>query len=149
MKTRFNILSVLFLFLVGGLAFSFSSVDSANSKTVNESKPANGRIETYKLLGINFSYYKIPQNLSREELITTAQKLHENEPDANLILVDDDSKLNEFIRFAKVVNPGYDDPEKPKEWADNHIIAAVRKSYWSGKTNLYAGYGNEKINELK
>lgn len=149
MKNRFNILSVLFLFLVGGLAFSFSSVDSANSKNVNESKPANGRIETYKLLGINFSYYKIPQNLSREELITTAQRLHEGEPDANLILIDDDSKVHDFIKFAKVINPGYNDPEMPKEWAEKHIIATARKSFWSGKTNLYTGYGNQKISELK
>jgi hypothetical protein len=149
MKIRFNILSVLFLFLVGGLAFSFSPINSVNSKILNESKSANGPIDTYKLLGINFSYYKIPQNLSREELISAAQKLHENEPDANLILVDDDSKLNEFIKFAKVINPGYNDPEMPKEWADKHLVATVRKSYWSGKTILYTGYGNEKISELK
>lgn len=149
MKVRFNILLIVFLCLVVGFAFSFSPIRTVKTKTITEVKKQDGRIDSYELLGINYVYYKIPQNLSREDLIETAQKLYESEPNSNLILVDDDSKVSDYIKYAKVINPSYNTPSMPKEWADKHIIAAIRKDYWSGKVFLYTGYGNQKITELK
>lgn len=149
MKVRFNILLIIFLCLVVGFAFSFSPVRSGNPKPKKESKKTEGRIDGYNLLGTNYVYYKIPQNLSREDLIAAAQRIYESEPDANLILVDDDSKVSDYIKYAKVINPGYEAPQMPKEWADKHIVATIRKDYWSGKIFLYEGCGNQEITELK
>lgn len=141
----------LFLGLILLTTFNFAcNVSEAKTEkpTGAKSQFATKRIDSYSRLGIEFVYYKIPTGLSREELIEVAQKLHQAEPKAQLILVDDDSRVNEYIEFAKLINLGHNDAKMPKEWADKHIIANVQR-YLSGKFMLCEGYGSKEIAELK
>lgn len=148
MKNRWNFLLVFILGLGVGLAFNLAKVKSFSLNTTRQVKNIDGRIDGYNFLGTEFAYYKIPANLSREELIVTAKKLHELEPDANLVLVDDDSKVRHYIKFAQLVNPGYNDVEMPRDWAEKHIVANVQR-HTNGKIVLCEGYGYKQIAELK
>lgn len=142
---------ILFLGLILLTTFNFAcNVSEAKTEKITNTKNqlATKRIDSYSRLGIEFVYYKIPTGLSREELIEVAQKLHQAEPKAQLILVDDDSRVNEYIEFAKLINLGHNDVKMPKEWADKHIIANVQR-YLSGKFMLCEGYGSKEIAELK
>jgi hypothetical protein len=152
MKNKLNILLVLVLILSIGLACGFSSKTESGEPKVTtkaeKTKPAGERIDGYTVKGFEFVYYKIPANLSREELIETAQKLHEEEPKAQLILVDDESGVKDYIDYAKSISAGDYEAEMPKEWADKHIVANVQKMM-SGKFVLYESYGYKEIAELK
>lgn len=161
MKKKINILLGLILLLSVGLACNFSEAElnktdvkaktekpETKSETELKSAAETERIDGYTMRGIEFVYYKIPAGLSREELIETAQKLHEKEPKAQLILVDDNTKVQEYIDYAKAVSVGNYDAEMPKNWADEHIVANVQKMM-SGKFFLYEGYGYKEIAELK
>lgn len=157
MKNKINILLGLMIILSVGLACNFSEAElnktdvrAKTEKPQTESENASSvkRIDGYTMRGFEFVYYKIPANLNREDLIETAQKLHEKEPKAQLILVDDDSKVQEYIDYAKAVSVGNYDAEMPKNWADEHIVANVQKMM-SGKFVLYEGYGYKEIADLK
>ncbi len=158
-----SLLSMIFaaaLVVVSGLACS----DLGNSNKSGE-RPSNGgkpsvedkakpsdkpaKLDSYSIKGIKFAYFKIPSGLKKEELIELAQKLHDQEPDTQLVLVDDDSELEDYIKYAKAIS-GIGEIEKPMpmKWADKHIIANVQK-YVSGKFVLCEGYGSSEIAELK
>jgi hypothetical protein len=106
------------------------------------------RLDGYTLRGVEFVYYKIPAGLSRDELIETAQRLHDAEPKAQLILVDDDSQVSDYVKYAKAKSGGQYDADFPKLWAEEHIVANVQKML-SGKWMLYESYGYREIAELK
>ncbi|HLM03122.1 MAG TPA: hypothetical protein VK400_18870 [Pyrinomonadaceae bacterium] len=152
MKNNLNILLVLILLLGISLACNRSEAkpDSKNQTQtrVTENGGETERLDSYSLRGLEFIYYKIPANLSREQLIETAQKLHEAEPKAQLILVDDDSQVADYVKYAKAVSSGDYDAEFPKRWAEDHIVANVQKLL-SGKWMLYESYGYKEIAELK
>ena len=155
MKNQLNILLVLILLLGISLACNRSEAkpDFKNQTETRATKTEkNGgetqRLDSYSLRGLEFIYYKIPSNLSREQLIETAQKLHEAEPKAQLILVDDDSQVEDYVKYAKAVSSGDYDAEFPKQWAEDHIVANVQKLL-SGKWMLYESYGYKEIAELK
>ena len=150
----------LTLLLSFGLACSnLSDNSTSNSKNANTSKPspestkqsgsASSKLDSYTIKGVKFAYFKIPSGLKKEELINVAQKLHEQEPDTQLVLVDDDSELADYIKYAKAIS-GIGEIEKPMpmEWADKHIIANVQK-YTSGRFVLCEGYGSTEIADLK
>jgi hypothetical protein len=154
MKNNLNILLVLILLLGVSLACNRSEAKSESKNEVSrvekrETKSnETERLDSYSLRGLEFIYYKIPSDLSREELIETAQKLHENEPKAQLILVDDDSQVQDYVKYAKEVSSGNYDAEFPKQWAEEHIVANVQKLL-SGKWMVYESYGYKEIAELK
>ncbi|MDQ3799570.1 MAG: hypothetical protein M3384_08975 [Acidobacteriota bacterium] len=164
MKNKLNILLVLILLLGVSLACNRSeakpggtrSSSSTNIENQTETRVTKSgdsdretrRLDSYSLRGLEFIYYKIPADLSREELIETAQKLHEEEPKAQLILVDDDSQVEDYVKYAKAVSSGDYDAEFPKQWAEDHIVANVQKLL-SGKWMLYESYGYKEIAELK
>lgn len=143
-----------------GLACSnLSDNSTSNSKNANTSKPspestkqsgsASSKLDSYTIKGVKFAYFKIPSGLKESELIETAQKLHEQEPDTQLILVDDESELKDYISYAKAISgQGEIDKPMPAEWADKHIIANVQK-YMSGKFVLCKGNGSSEIADLK
>jgi alanyl-tRNA synthetase len=152
-KNKLNLLLALLLLSGFGLACKFSEakseVSEIETKTEKrETKSEIERLDGYTMRGIEFVYYKIPAGLSREDLIATAQKLHEKEPKAQLILVDDAEKVRDYIDYAKAVSVGNYDAAMPKEWADAHVVANVQKLL-SGKFVLYEGYGYREIAELK
>lgn len=151
MKNKFNILFVLILLLSVGLACdNFGTSESPTFRNYNEkpeTETAPKRIDGYTLRGFEFAYYKIPANLSREELVALAKKIHDEEPKAQLILVDDDSQVQDYIAYAKAISAGNYEAKLPKEWADKHIVANVQKMV-SGKFVLYEGYGYKEIAEL-
>lgn len=146
MKNKFNALFILILLLGIGLSCdNFGTSESPTFRNYNEAEPK--RIDGYKLRGLEFAYYKIPADLNREELIAMAQKLHEEEPNAQLILVDDESQVQDYIAYAKAVSSGNYEAKLPKEWADKHIVANLQKMV-SGKFILCEGYGYKEIAEL-
>ncbi|HEX9961160.1 MAG TPA: hypothetical protein VGB00_09525 [Pyrinomonadaceae bacterium] len=154
MKNNLNILLVLILLLGVSLACNRSEAkpDLKNQTETSATKTETGgetrRLDSYSLRGLEFIYYKIPADLSREQLIETAQKLHEAEPKAQLILVDDDSQVADYVKYAQAVSSGDYDAEFPKQWAEDHIVANVQKLL-SGKWMVYESYGYKEIAELK
>ncbi|NUO52660.1 MAG: hypothetical protein HOV80_27755 [Polyangiaceae bacterium] len=119
------------------------------AKTSTTSPDKTAKLDEYTIKGIQFVYFKVPAGLSREQLIEAAQKLHEQEPKAQLVLVDDDSKVKEYITYAKAISgQGELNEPMPQEWADKHIVANVQL-YVSGKFVLCEGNGSKEIAELK
>jgi alanyl-tRNA synthetase len=119
------------------------------SKTSKASSEKSAKLDEYTIKGIQFVYFKVPAGLSREQLIETAQKLHEQEPKAQLVLVDDDSKLEEYVTYVKAISgQGELNEPMPQEWADKHIVANVQL-YMNGKFVLCEGNGSKEIAELK
>jgi hypothetical protein len=106
------------------------------------------KLDGYTLRGLTFSYYLIPAGLSRDELMKTAQEIHASEPEAQLILVDDESGVADYVSYAKGMSQGNQDVQLPKEWADKHIVANLQR-LMSGKWMLYEGYGYKEIGEVK
>jgi len=139
-NNKINLLLVIALVLGIGLACGLSDENKPQAK--------NQKLESYTIKGLKFSYYKVPANLSREDLIKTATELHAAESDAQLILVDDDSKLAEYVKYAKEISAGNYDGKLPKEWADRHIVANLQK-YTSGKFMLCEGNGYKEIAEIR
>jgi hypothetical protein len=154
MKNNLNILLVLILLLGVSLACNRSEAkpdlknQTETRATKTETSGETERLESYSLRGLEFIYYKIPADLSREELIETAQKLHEAEPKAQLILVDDASQVADYVKYAQAVSSGDYDAEFPKQWAEDHIVANVQKLL-NGKWMVYESYGYKEIAELK
>jgi hypothetical protein len=144
----------LVLFLAVALGCNLGGGSNNNNSNGNtpavgqESGTRHRRLDSYTLRGFKFSYYLIPAGLSREELIATAQELHDAEPDAQLVLVDDDSQVQDYITYAKEVSQGNEDAKLPKEWADKHIVANLQKLV-SGKWMLYESNGYKEIALLK
>lgn len=91
-------------FLIGNFAQSVWKTVPFYQTTKREIINTDRRIGGYNFLGTNFAYYKIPADLSREDLIALAKRLHENESKANLFLVDDVSKIGDYIKFAQIIN---------------------------------------------
>jgi hypothetical protein len=121
--------------------------DKVKASTEINTKPK--RLESYTLRGFKFSYYLVPKNLNNDELIRTAQEIRNQEQDAQLILVDDDAGLVEYVSYAKEISKGnHVDAKAPKEWANEHIVGNVQK-YLSGKWMLCEGNGYREIAELK
>ena len=159
-KNFFSVAIALPVVLGFGLACSNHGDNStSNAKPANASKPspestkqsgtASAKLDSYTIKGIKFAYFKIPAGLKENELIDAAQKLHEQEPDTQLILVDDDSELKDYISYVKAISgQGEIDKPMPAEWADKHIIANVQK-YMNGKFVLCKGNGSSEIADLK
>jgi hypothetical protein len=144
MQNKYGFL--LILTLLFGVNLACSSSDAKTFQTKNAQTIE--KLESYTLRGLKFSYYKIPANLKREDLIKTAQEIHEIEPDAHFIMVDDASQIDEYITYAQAFGKNNFDAQLPKEWADKHIIANAQKLV-SGKWQLYEGYGYREITDLK
>ena len=144
-QNKFNLLLVIAFVLGVGLA---CNLNDEKDRVETRPQAKNQKLESYTIRGLKFSYYKIPANLSREDLIKTATELHADEPDAQLILIDDDSKLAEYVKYAKEISNSNYDAELPKEWADKHIVANLQK-YVSGKFMLCEGNGYKEIAEIQ
>ena len=150
-SNKLNFLLVLILFLFIGLACNFKA---GETKLENERKAefkaaqTSQKLESCTLRGLKFSYYKIPSRLSQDELIKTAQEIHKVEPEANLIFVDDDSRLKDYIAYTQEFSKGNMSAEMPKDWAEKHIVANAQK-LMSGKWQLYESYGYKQIADLE
>lgn len=154
MKNIISCLLAATIFLGAGLACEESnsnqaSADKAGPKTTGTSKDTT-KLDDYTIRGFRFVYFRIPAGLDRDKLIETAQKLHDAVPDAQLILVDDDARLKDYIKYVKALSGEGDieDTDPVTDWADKHIIANVQK-YASGKFVLCKGNGHEEIADLK
>jgi hypothetical protein len=150
-NNKLNFLLVL-IFLLGICLACNSKADDtqvkSEQKVENKTAQKPEKLESYTLRGLKFSYYKIPTRLTEPELVKTAQEIHETEPDAQLILVDDDSRLKDYINYTQEFSKGNMSAEMPKDWAEKHIVANVQK-LMSGKWQLYQGYGYKQIADLK
>lgn len=154
MKNRQNVIVILSLLLVFGLACGGGGTGGNQTQgTSPDSKKASpettGKLDSYTIKRIKFAYFKIPAGLSKEALIETAQRLHDSEPDTQLILVDDDSKVKDYIAYAKAISSGGEvNIELPQEWADKHIVANVQK-YMNDRFVLCESNGSKEIADLK
>lgn len=121
--------------------------DKNTEKTKTKSELPK-KLTSYELRGFTFSYYLIPSGLEREELIQTAQELHKSEPAAQLILVDEETGLDDYIKYCREISRGNTEVELPKEWVDAHLIANVQR-FLDGKWYLCESNLYEKIAQLK
>ncbi len=127
-----------------------ATAEPAAAPSPEAQPPAAGRskrLESYTVRIFKFSYYLIPKGLSGEALLAEAAAIHAREPDAQLVLVDDESRVKDYIAHAKAVSEGRTDVELPQAWADEHVIASLQK-LMSGKWMLYKGYGYEELGEV-
>ena len=142
----------LILLLGIGLACGINSDDKKSSANETgkrtESASLPKKLDSYEIKGVKFAYFLIPADLDRDALIKAAKEIHAKEADTQLILVDDDSRVGDYIKYVKAVSGSGDieDP-MPQEWADKHIIANVQK-YMSGKWMLLESYGYKEIAEI-
>lgn len=150
---RENLILAINTFLLTAISFGCATETENNTsiKKISSNNSIDYTVST-KLgvdhqRGIKIVYYKIPAALSHEELIETAAALHKNEPAAQMILVDDDSRAVEYIRYVNETSNGVAKTKMPKEWADKHIVANVQK-HINGKFVLCAGRGFQEIAEL-
>ena len=148
MKNYLSLLIVLPMLLLVAIGCSDTAkTKETGAKPAEMNKPA--RLDGYSIKGIKFAWYKVPAGLNGDEIIATAQKIHEREPDTQLLLIDDDSQMRDYISYAKAISgQGEIDKPMPAEWADKHIIANVQK-YTSGKFVLCEGNGSKEIADLK
>ena len=79
---------------IGGNSTSNTSKPSPESTKQSDSKLA--KLDAYTIKGIKFAYFKIPAGLKENELIDVEQKLHEQEQETQLVLVDDESELKDY-----------------------------------------------------
>jgi hypothetical protein len=152
-SNKLNAFLALIAVLGIGLACGLDSNDKDSSVgepgTGTESDSLPRKLDSYSIKGINFAFYLIPAGLDREALIETAEKIHADETDTQLILVDDDSKVTEYIKYAKAISGlGEIEGPMPQEWADKHIVANLQK-YMNGRWVLCKGNGSEELADLK
>jgi hypothetical protein len=105
------------------------------------------RLGGYTVRIFKWAYYLVPAGLGREELLAEASTLRRQEPDTQLVLVDDESRVKDYMAHARAVSEGRNDVPMPKAWADAHVVANLQKMM-SGKWMLYKGYGYEELGEL-
>jgi hypothetical protein len=121
-------------------------------KASNEKQSADlpKKLDRFNYQRFDYSVYLIPKNLSQEELITLAGRLHDDEPKSFLVLVDDDKKAEQYVTYHEQAEKGAADVEFPQDWADEHIVASVIM-FLEGERKWYLtkGYGYEKIAELE
>lgn len=149
-------MQVAALALLSILAFPACDSESKSKSTAAVATPTVApsaakavALADYTIKGIQFAYFRIPAGLSREQLIAAAQALHEQQPKAQLVLVDDDSKLKEYVTYVKAISgQGELTGPVPQEWADKHIVANVQL-YTSGKFVLCESNGSKEIAELE
>jgi hypothetical protein len=120
----------------------------SKTEAVRDSAGEPRRLDSYTIKGMTFTYCLIRSGLSREALMAAAQALHDSEPKAQLILVDDTRQLQEYINYAKEFSRGNLDAYFPLEWAKQHVIANVQK-FISGKYKLCRGMFGDEIADLK
>jgi hypothetical protein len=147
-NNKLSFLLVLCLFLGIGLACSNAGeMKSLRADDATKNHKAE-KLESYTLRGLKFSYYKVPGGLDKEKLIETAKAIRAEEPDAQLILVDDATGVADYINYAQQFSKGNMNATLPKAWADRHIVANVQKMM-SGKWRLYESYGYKEIADLE
>ena len=81
----------------------------------------------------------IPGELSREELIELALKIHQDQWETVLFLIDDEAGAKNHIRYMKqMCKYEADKSTFPHDWADRHIIATFLRGN-DGSWDLYEG----------
>ena len=172
MKNKFTFLISLCLLCWIGLACQFKFGETSENSNTSENKIAeknskdkksekntddSGDTESespkkagnYFYQRFDYSLYKIPKNLSESELTKVAEKLHSQEPKSFLVLIDDDSKVKQYITYHEQLENGSPEVEFPTEWANEHIVASVIMFLeGGGKWYLTKGYSYEKIVEI-
>lgn len=144
-----GLLAITVLLVLACKCGEFEKSEIQNDETIisNQANELPRKVQSYEIKGFKFSYYLIPKNFNRAELIETAQKLHDKEPDRHLILIDDESGLGDYVNYAKEFSKGNTEAEYPKQWVDAHIIANVQKMI-DGTWDLNESNGYERIAKL-
>ncbi|MEO8073943.1 MAG: hypothetical protein ABI891_15815 [Acidobacteriota bacterium] len=155
-KSDFNIASTNGK--IGKSSRDAKNADENHEKYVNTSD-APKKLAAFTYRKMKYAVYLLA-DLGEDEddvkFIKIAQKLHDSEPDTNLILIDDDSGLKQYVAFMREVEQlGSNATRKnrfPKAWAEEHILGNVgaEGENNSRKWFLMLGYiHSEKIAELK
>ncbi len=134
------------LALVLGVILSCTAQTNKGHK--NQGAGTFEKLDGYTIMGRTVSYYRIPADLSREGLVEISRKICDSESDGRLIvqliLIDDDSGLARYVKWAKRASDGDTKAKPPKIWVDKHIIANAQKTM-SGGWMLYETNGYKEI----
>lgn len=110
-----------------------------SEKTTVLGKGEFKKLEIWECNFTKMGHVVIPGELSREELIEVAEKIHKDEWETLLFLIDDESGAKNHIGYMKQMCKGEADKSTfPHDWADRHIIATIKRgndSSW----DLYEG----------
>ena len=137
-----------FVRVVGLLGLSVSAVSAAAAPADDVARTApSKRLDGYTVRIFKWAYYLVAPGLSREQLLAEAGALRRQEPDTQLVLVDDEAGVADYIAYARAVSERRTDVPMPEAWADAHVVANLQK-LMSGKWMLYKGYGYEEIGEV-
>ena len=152
-KNILNFLLVLILVTGIGLACNFKTGDTKiaddRGAEVSNEESLPKKLDAYEIKGFKFAYYLIPADLGREDLLKTAGEIHRREPDTQLVLVDDDSGVADYIKYVKSISGAAESgAEMPQEWAEKHIVANLQK-YMNGRWVLCESYGYKEIGDIE
>lgn len=112
--------------------------NKSSEKTNELGKDEFKKLEIWECRG-KVGHVLIPGKLSREELVELALKIHNDEWETGLFLVDDEAGAENHIRFMKQICKGEADKSTfPHEWADRHIIATIQRGS-DATWDLYEG----------
>ncbi len=139
---KINLLFVLGMFLIFGLACNFKFGETSDNlnkavsrkqnsadepkrksdkkkdlKTSSDSETESpSKLGSYNYQRFDYSLYLIPKNLNEDELTKIAQDLHEQEPKTILLLVDNDSEAEQLITYHQQLEDFHEQPDadKPK-----------------------------------
>jgi hypothetical protein len=152
-KNILNFMLILILVAGIGLACNLKTGDTKiadDSRTeVSETEALPKKLDAYEIKGFKFAYYLIPAGLERADLLKTAGEIHRTEPDTQLVLVDDETRVADYIKYVKSVSGAAEaGAEMPQEWAEKHIVANVQK-YMNGRWVLCESYGYKEIGDIE
>ncbi len=97
------------------------------------------KLEIWECNFTKMGHVVIPGELSREELVEVAEKIHRDQWETLLFLIDDEAGAKNHIRYMKQMCKGEADKSTfPHDWADRHIIATIMRGK-DASWDLYEG----------
>ena len=136
----------LLLFVVLACNFSKNGNTSNHNPAKSESASESKSESDAKVVGtftnrrnIVNKYILVEKAISEDKLIELAKKLHEDEPQANLWFVDDDSRSDEMVQWVKAYEKGEATlSDSIYDWMGDHVVANVQQYFGQGGTKYWA-----------
>ena len=93
----------------------------------NQKDPSDDIVRIYEQVASDytstFSVAQVKAGLSRDDLAAVGQYLHDRALHVKYWIVDDNSKVNEFVQYE--LDPLGNSQARPIEWMDEHIVGIV------------------------
>lgn len=137
-------------------------IDKSDESEISEKTTELGKDEFKKLeiweCNLNkMGHVLIAGELSREELIELAEKIHKDQWETILFLIDDEAGAKNHIRYMKQNCKGEaDNSTFPHDWADRHIIATIKRGddaswdlYEGSQKRIWLEWNFDEMNNTK